>query len=119
MRNLLWIIPVFFVALIGGTQTNGHFGAAHMAAAEIAPVYNTSGTLQSNAHQVIGSGTATGTALVVTLSGSAIFTSSSSYGCVVDDQGSLPVAITYTSGSSFTITDAGTGNVMRYVCTGN
>jgi len=82
-------------------------------------LYNTTGTLQTAPHIVNGSGALSSGTLVVTLSGSSVFASSSSYVCSVDDSTAVNgTQVTYTSGSSFTITGTGTDSV-RYSCIGN
>lgn len=91
----------------------------NLKAANIATTYDHSGTQQTNAHIVqdtvtLSSGTAT-----VTLTGSAVFTSASSYTCVAEDDSALNVVkVTQTSGSSITFTGTGT-DVIRYIAIGN
>jgi hypothetical protein len=85
----------------------------------VTPLYSTGGTLQASPHLVNGSGSLSGGTLVVTLTGSAVFSSSSSYVCSPDDStGINGIEVTYTSGSSFTLTGTGTDSV-RYTCVGN
>jgi hypothetical protein len=89
----------------------------------VAPSYNlysTSGVAITAPHQVTYSGTMTGGALAVTLSGAAIYTSSTSYSCTAVDTttpGTAVAAGTYTDGSHFTVTGTGT-DAVRGVCTG-
>lgn len=83
------------------------------------PVYNISGTLQATSHMVIGSGTLSTGTLTVTLSGSAVFTSSSTYVCSPDDStGINGFDVIYTSGSSVTFNGTGSDS-FRFVCVGN
>jgi len=87
----------------------------------VAPVYNTSGTLQTNAHLVTGSITLDGSgAGTVTLSSNAVYTSSSSYACTASNTGSIDsgTKVAYVSGSSFTINGQVSGS-YRYNCVGN
>lgn len=83
-------------------------------------VVSPSGTLQISPHTVIGSVTLTGSPVAVTLTGSAVFTSSSSYSCALNDATATDTGsgITYTSGTAFTVAGSGT-NTYRYICVGN
>jgi len=85
-------------------------------------MYNTSGTLQSTVHAVTGTGSPT---TAVPLSGSASFTSASTYVCYGSDT-TAPGAnlqFTYTSGTSFTPTATGGGwlatDSVKFVCIGH
>lgn len=82
--------------------------------------YNAAGTQQTGVHIVKDSGTLSGGTLVVTLTGSAAFTSSSTYSCAANDDTSGVTAITvvYTSGTSVTFNGT-TSDAFRYVCVGN
>jgi hypothetical protein len=83
------------------------------------PVYNHSGAIQTTPHTVIDSGTLAGGTLTVTFTGSAVYTSLSSYVCVPIDTTALnPMDVTYTSGSVVVFNGTGT-DTFRYVCTGN
>jgi len=84
------------------------------------PVYNNGGTLQTSQHMVWGSGTSSGGGFVVTLSGSAVYSSSSSYVCTVTDisQGAATRWFA-TSGTSFTIGTGGSSDQASYVCVGS
>lgn len=82
------------------------------------PVYNPGGTLQtaSTLHAVFGTCTL-GTNCTVTLTGSAAFTSATSYGCGASDfTGANAVKIVQAAGS-LTITGTGT-DVIQYNCVG-
>ena len=82
-------------------------------------IYNTSGTLYTgNPHAVIGK--SAGGDTVVTLTGSAVFSSSASYVVTTDDPDLLSpgINITYTSGSQFTITGGGS-NTVSWTAIGN
>jgi hypothetical protein len=87
------------------------------------PLYNASGTLQTSAHTVIGTATVSASNVTVTLSGSAVFTSASSYACTYSPESSTNgfVPITYTSGSAFVLNGdtSGFDGTVRYICTGN
>lgn len=79
--------------------------------------YNAAGTQQTNAHAVFGTCTL-GTNCAVTLTGSAAFTSSSSYYCSGTDQtAAAAVKVVNTSASVVTFTGTGT-DVIAYVCIG-
>lgn len=85
----------------------------------IVPLYNTTGTLQTSAHMVNGSGTLSGGTLTVTFSGAAVFTSSSSYVCNPDDStGINGIDVVYTSGTSVTFNGTASDS-FRFTCTGN
>ena len=82
------------------------------------PVYNSGGTVQATPHSVIGRFTATGTTAAVTLTGSAVFTSSTSYQCVATDDNTGSVGLTYTDGSHFTVTAVANNDVISVICMG-
>lgn len=85
---------------------------------DMGQTYNHSGTKQASPHIVIDTCTL-GTDCAVTLTGSAVFTSSTSYVCVVqDDTAAAATKVVQSSGSAFTITGTGT-DVLRYICLGN
>jgi hypothetical protein len=97
----------------GNVQINGTAVASM-------PLYNASGTLQTTPHTVIGSGTLSAGNLTVTLTGSAVFSSLSSYVCNGNDTGGSAIAVSTQnqSGSSFKIFGTLTDTVS-YTCTGN
>jgi hypothetical protein len=79
--------------------------------------YNHSGTPQALWHVVVDTCTL-GTSCSVTLAGSAVFTSSSTYTCNVEDATSAAASeVVKSSGSAFAITGTGT-DVLWYTCTG-
>jgi hypothetical protein len=80
--------------------------------------YNAAGTEQMNTHMVYGSATLAAGTVTVTLSSNAAFSSSSSYKCTVTDAVLNLTAISYTSGTQFTILGVLTDTVS-YVCVGN
>jgi hypothetical protein len=88
-------------------------------------LYNAAGTQLTSAHTVMGLTTLSGGAATVTFSGSAIFTSSSSYACMTSATVSTinlnALGVTYTSGSSVTFSDDGGlgSDAIRYICIGN
>ena len=85
----------------------------------VTPLYGTTGTLQASPHIVNGGGSLSGGTLTVTLTGAAVFSASSSYVCSPDDSTAVNgIQVTYTSGSSFTLTGTGT-DAVRYTCVGN
>jgi hypothetical protein len=80
--------------------------------------YNHSGTLQTAAHIVQDSCTL-GTDCAVTLTSTAVYTNSTSYTCVCqDDTAIASCKVAQSSGSAFTITGTGTDSI-RYQCVGN
>jgi hypothetical protein len=86
-------------------------------------VYTTGGTQQTNTHMVTGSGTTNGSGnLTVTFTGSAIFTSGTSYQCTTTAQASQTsnVAPTITSPTSTGFTLKGANSTpYGFVCVGN
>jgi hypothetical protein len=88
-------------------------------------VYNAAGTQLPSAHTVMGLTTLSAGTVTVTFSGSAIFTSSSSYACMTSATVSTinldALGVTYTSGSSVTFSDDGGlgSDAIRYICIGN
>jgi hypothetical protein len=81
--------------------------------------YNAAGTQQTAAHLVVDTCTL-GTSCGITLSGSAAFTSATTYSCSCHDQTTPTNAcnINQTGGGAITITGTGT-DVIRYHCAGN
>jgi hypothetical protein len=102
-------------------------GTAPIVAASTTPVanltgqvlaYNPAGTQQTSAHTVFWTCTL-GTSCVITLSGSAAFTSASSYYCSGTDQ-TAAAAVKIVNSAAGTITVTGTGtDVISGVCIGN
>lgn len=85
------------------------------------PVYNTSGTLQTAQHIVTGSAnTGGGAAVTVTLTGAAIYTSSSTYRCFTTSSSGTGITfnVTNTAGSSFVISSSGGGILTQFFCIG-
>jgi len=90
----------------------------------MAAVYSNTGTLQTNAHIVRGSVTATNNLTTVTFTGSAVFTSNTSYTCTTTPataDNSRLIGITYTSGAAvaFTWTGNTAAITFNYICVGN
>lgn len=80
--------------------------------------YNHSGTQQTAVHIVEDTCTL-GTSCSVTLTGAAVFTSSSSYMCSATDKtAAAAVQFNPSSGSAFALTGTGT-DVLSYICVGN
>lgn len=94
-------------------------GSAWVADRSTVPLYSTSGTLVSGPHMVTGSvALAAGTA-TVTLSGSAAYTSSTSYACTANDTtAAAAVKVGQTSGTSITFTGTSTDTV-QFMCAGS
>lgn len=79
--------------------------------------YNHSGTQQTNAHDIVDSCTL-GTDCAVTLAGAAVYTSSTSYTCLAQDQtAAAATKVVQSAGNAFTITGTGTDSI-RYHCSG-
>ena len=90
------------------------------AAAHIIPLYTAGGAdAGARAHAVSGTATATANSVIVTFLGNAVFTSISSYVCLVHDRTSQSVLGNYStnSGSAFNFS-ATNGDTYDYVCTG-
>lgn len=96
---------------------------AHLTA--VPTTYNAAGAQQTNLHIVEDSGTLTSSSpstVTITLTGSAAFTSSSSYNCSVTNKTTQanPLKITYTDGSHFVVTGPNTvTDSFSFVCVGN
>lgn len=88
-------------------------------------LYNDAGTQQVSPHIVVDGGTLNGASpsvINVTLSGSAVFSNSSSYKCGLTQQGTAAntVKITYSSGSAFVVTGPnGAVDSIGWVCAGD
>ena len=97
----------------GAANVSGEFRSA-----KISATYNAAGTVQTAVHIVQDTCTI-GTSCAVTLSGSAAFSSSSSYHCTASDAtAAAAVKVAQASGSSVTFTGTGT-DVLNYICIGN
>jgi hypothetical protein len=81
-------------------------------------VYNAAGTEQLNTHIVYGYATLVAGSVIITLGGNAVFTNSSSYKCTVTDAVLNLTAVSYTSGTQFTINGVLTDQVS-FSCIGN
>lgn len=81
--------------------------------------YNAAGTQQTGVHLVKDTCTL-GTSCAITLAGSAVFTSGTSYDCWARDATTAAnaVTVTRTSGTALAFTGTGT-DVINYVCIGN
>jgi hypothetical protein len=100
-----------------GNGTQGNVGG-ELRSTRIAATYNAGGTLQTAVHIVEDTCTL-GTNCAVTLTGSAAFTTSSSYRCTATDAtAASAVRVNQASGSSVTFTGTGT-DVINFVCVGN
>jgi hypothetical protein len=99
-------------------------GTGGGACGQTMPVYNTSGTLQTAAHTVIGTGTFdVADPQTITLTSSAVFSSSSSYVCTANTTNSfgtiVPISVVINSGSSVTFTGTLSTSQYNFICTGN
>ena len=105
----------------GGLNMNGKFieAGAHIDGTSVPGVFNAAGTQQTAAHIVQDTVTLVGGTATVTLSGSAAFSSATSYSCVaIDETSAAAVKVTQTSGTSITFTGTGT-DVIRFIAVGN
>jgi hypothetical protein len=103
-------------------------GTAPLAVASTTPVanlnahpltYNAAGTQQANAKIVIDFVTLSAGTASVTFTGSAVFTSASSYMCAPNNASALnAVRVTKVSGTQITVTGTGT-DIIGYICVGN
>ncbi len=83
------------------------------------PVFNAAGVRQLRPHVVVDSVTMTGSTQTITLSGGAAFTSATSYVAAVVTSGiKRTLTIVQNSGSSFTVSGGGSGDVLHYICIG-
>jgi hypothetical protein len=82
-------------------------------------IYNTAGVEQSGEHIVIGTANLAAGTVTITLSGKAIFSSSSSFQCGVSDMtGVSATSVIRNSGSSVTFNGLLT-DTMGFICVGN
>src|SRR6185295_15383512 len=97
----------------GATGIAGATGATGALAA-----FTTAGAALPASHSVVGTGTAVGGVLAITLSGSAVFSSNTSYVCSGTDTTTpvFPVGFTYTSGTAFTVNTVGAADSFRFIC---
>ena len=124
--------PKFYITKTGASvgltfQSTQTTGTAPFTVASTTPVanltavpttYNHSGTQATGVH-IVADACTLGTSCSVTLVGSAVFTSSSSYFCTATDEtAAAAVKFVPSSGSAFALTGTGT-DVLSYVCVGN
>ncbi|MGA8522870.1 MAG: hypothetical protein WB807_07440, partial [Candidatus Dormiibacterota bacterium] len=96
----------------GATGASGATGATGSV-----PYTTIDGTAITGEHTVFGAGFS-GTQ--ITLTGSAVFSSLTSYVCYASDiSNPTAVIVTYQSASMFTPTNAGAGDTVRFVCIGS
>ncbi len=109
VENLYAVGSLKYVELNPAVTQSGSIdvtGPVEVASAYVPPVYDASGaSLGSTTHAVIGSGTGTGSAQTITLSGAAAFTSATSYSVAISHAsgGASSTDVTLVSGSSFTV----------------
>jgi hypothetical protein len=123
--------PVDGQLFIGGTST-GNFTAATLtpdvgthvvngsnSITVQTSAYSAAGKKTTNVHVVQDSATMESGVVTVTLTGSAAFSSVTSYTCVANDQtADRAIKVTQTSGSSITFTGTGRA-VVRFICVGS
>ena len=101
------------------TPSTGAFTTLTASGTGAMPLYNTTGTGVNAPHTVTGSVTLSSGSATATLSGSAVFTSSSSYTCTANDTTAAnTVKIGQTSGTSITFTGTGS-DIVQFACAGN
>lgn len=115
------------IAVAGQVTSTLATGTAPLVIASTTPVanltsvpttYDAAGTQQTGVHVVKGNCTL-GTSCAVTLVGSAVFTSISSYECsATDETSAAAVRFAPSSGSAFALTGTGT-DVLSFHCVGN
>lgn len=107
------------IPVTGSTQClEVNTSGAISGAGNCVPVYGITGTLSTAAHTVIAS-CVLGTSCSVTLSGAAVFTSSSSYQCSCVDQTSAAACkFAPSSGTAFALTGTST-DTLSFICVGN
>ena len=103
---------------------NGNQGdpTGEFRSARIAATYNAAGSFTTGVHLVEDSGTLSSGTAVVTLSGSAAYSSAASYNCVVSNKSNQnnSLKVTYSSGASFTVTGGGAASdAFSFLCVGN
>ncbi|WP_322055617.1 hypothetical protein [Burkholderia cenocepacia] len=105
---------------IGATTANtGRFTTLSSTGTGAMPLYSTSGTGVSAPHMVQGTVALSSGSATVTLSGSAVFSSSSTYTCTANDTTAAnAVKVSQSSGSSITFTGTGTDSV-QFLCAGS
>ncbi|KVW08492.1 hypothetical protein WK91_30670 [Burkholderia cepacia] len=105
---------------IGATTANtGRFTTLSSTGTGAMPLYSTTGTGVNAPHMVQGNVALSSGSATVTLSGSAVFTSSSSYTCMANDTTAAnAVKVSQGSGTSITFTGTGTDSV-QFLCAGN
>lgn len=104
---ILVILSIFYLTWSARADTNNTLRT-----------FNAAGTEQLNTHMVYGSATLAAGTVTITLSGNAAFTSNATYKCTVTDGVLNLTAVTYTSGTQFTILGVLTDTVS-YHCVGN
>ena len=108
--------------LNGATGPTGATGAAGTAAVYFGTTTTVSGTAIATPHIVAGIVNTINGNVVVTFTGSAAFTSATSYACTITDtiqlQGSAQSVVLTQTGGSITVNSNQTG-VARYICIGN
>jgi hypothetical protein len=114
-------IGSIFLRADGGGGTNVYTkqtGTGNTGWSSLPVLRGPTGTAAPNSFTVIGTCTL-GTDCAVTLTGAAVFTSSTSYTCNAQDQSAAAATrVVQSSGSAFTVTGTGT-DVIRYSCEGN
>ena len=116
LDNGTWGLAPYQALGTGGTGS-GHYLSDAGTWLTTNNLYNHSGTAQAPWH-VVQDSCVLGTSCAVTLAGSAVFTSSSTYSCVAQDAtGVNATSVSYSAGNAFTITGTGT-DTIRYLCGG-
>ncbi|VWC97798.1 hypothetical protein [Burkholderia lata] len=99
--------------------TSGAFTSITTTGKGAMPLYGTSGTAVNAPHMVQGRVALSSGSATVTLSGAAVYSSSSSYTCTANDTtGAHAVKVAQTSGTSITFTGIGSDTV-QFMCAGS
>ncbi len=107
--------PTQALTVQGNAQVSGNISAGGTGAM---PVYSSSGAPLAAPHMVTGTTSISSGNVTVSLSGTAVFSSASSYTCTSTMQSSSPLAVSVqnVSGSSFTL--YGSPGDFNYICVG-
>lgn len=105
---------------IGATTANtGRFTTLSSTGTGAMPLYSTTGTGVNAPHMVQGTVALASGSATVTLSGSAVFSSASTYTCTANDTTAAnAVKVSQSSGTSITFTGTGTDSV-QFLCAGS
>ncbi len=112
---------------VGATGVQGPRGNLGVTGADgVVPIYNTAGAVKASQHAVTGTFTMPNSngPSTVTLAGSAVFSSASSYFCAINDAttAGAQAKLVTTSGTAFTLATVGVSaknDVISFICFGS